>query len=352
MRRPAPLPPAAAARARDDAHERKSADEAVSARESPIVSVDERFPLKDQPAHQPPSPIVIPLPAAVEVVEGARRAGEVVETVPEPAGSDAADGASAVAEDIGIRQVWSASRARRKALRAEMRRFTGRQRRRRLLWIGGAAAVLLLVLGTLGAAYSPLFALERVRVVGTAQLDVAAVEASLADQVGTPLPLVDESAVKAALVAFPLVESYALEARPPHELVVRIVERTPVGVIQTRAGYTLVDAAGVALSTTQAPAAGRPLLTVEGGTESATFDAVGRVMRSLPAAIAAQVTAVSATTPDDVTLTLGGSNAQVVWGSAEDSALKATTLQSIMASRPPASVSVYDVSTPDVIVVR
>jgi hypothetical protein len=34
-------------------------------------------------------------------------------------------------------------------------------------------------------------------------------------------------------VKFPLVESYALEARPPHELVVRIVERTPIGSIQT-----------------------------------------------------------------------------------------------------------------------
>ena len=115
------------------------------------------------------------------------------------------------------------------------------------------------------------------------QLDAAAVEAALADQLGTPLPLVDESAVKAALVTFPLVESYSLEARPPHELVVRIVERTPIGLIQTRAGYTLVDAAGVALSTTATPPPGRPVVTVEGGTDSPAFEAVGQVMRSLPA---------------------------------------------------------------------
>jgi cell division protein FtsQ len=253
---------------------------------------------------------------------------------------------------VRLREVWAAARARRKALRAEVRRFTGRQRRRRLMWLGGAASVVLLVLATLGAAYSPLFAVQQIRIVGSETLDTLALEAALADQIGTPLPLVDESAVKAALVTFPIVESYTLEARPPHELVVRVVERTPIGLIQTRAGYTLVDAAGVALSTTETPAPGRPLVTVTGGTGSAAFESVGLVMRSLPDAIRDQVTAVAASTPDDVTLTLGGSNAQVVWGSAEDSAMKALVLDKAMIARPPASVSVYDVSSPSAIVVR
>ena len=139
---------------------------------------------------------------------------------------------------------------------------------------------MLLVLVTLGAAYSPLFAVEQIRVVGSQQLDAAAVEAALADQLGTPLPLVDESAVKAALVTFPLVESYTLEARPPHELVVRIVERMPIGLIETRAGYTLVDAAGVVLSTT-ADTRRRAVrcVTVAGGTGSPAFEAIGQVMR-------------------------------------------------------------------------
>ena len=67
---------------------------------------------------------------------------------------------------VRLRDVWAAARARRKALRAEVRRFTGRQRRRRALWLGGAASVVLLVLATLGAAYSPLFAVEQIRIVG------------------------------------------------------------------------------------------------------------------------------------------------------------------------------------------
>jgi cell division protein FtsQ len=343
MRRPPPLPPVTPV-----STERGRV-------EPDRVEPDEAEPDRIEPETLAP---VTPLaPSGIALATMQRPSGLTDATVTR---TDAAAGDAGVdiaaAEDaidpVRLRHVWSAARARRKALRAEMRRFTGRQRRRRLVWVGSLAAVVLLVLATLGAAYSPLFAVEQIRIVGADQLDTAAVQDALSGQMGTPLPLVDESAVKAALVGFPLVESYSLEARPPHELIVRIVERTPVGVIETRAGFTLVDAAGVALSTTQTPAAGRPLLSVEGGTDSAAFEAVGHVVRSLPDSILTQITAVSATTPDDVTLTLGGSNAQVVWGSDERSADKALRLEKMMISRPPATVSVYDVSSPDAVVVR
>ena len=310
MRRPAPLPPPS-----------EKTDEAANDSLAPVLPLTAPAPL--QPPPEPPGPAI-------------------------PEEDAPADGET----PVRLREVWAAARARRRALRAEVRRFTGRQRRRRLMWSAGAASVVLLVLATLGAAYSPLFAVERIRIVGTQTLDTRAVEAALRDQLGTPLPLVDESAVKAALVTFPIVESYSLEARPPHELVVRIVERTPIGLIQTRAGFTLVDAAGVALSTTAAPQPGRPIVSVEGGTSTPAFEAVGLVLRSLPESIRGQATAVSATTPDDVTITLGGSNAQVVWGSAEDSAMKALVLEKAMAARPPAAGTVYDVSSPSAIVIR
>ncbi|MDN3496077.1 FtsQ-type POTRA domain-containing protein [Planococcus sp. APC 4015] len=312
MRRPSPLP-------------QPPAPPAVDARRAPRI--DDALDADDARLTAPVIPITEPFPSI------------------ETSGPDAD-------EPVRLRQVWAAARARRRALRAEVRRFTTRQRRRRLVWAGAGASLVLLVLATLGAAYSPLFAVERITVVGATQLDVAAVESALSDQVGTPLPLVDESAVKAALVGFPLVESYALEARPPHDLVVRIVERTPIGYLETRAGFTLVDAAGVALATAAAPGADAPLLTVTGGVDRPAFEAVGHVMRSLPADIRTQVTAVSASTPDDVRLTLGGSNSAVVWGSAENSAEKVLALKAIMISRPPAGVSEYDVSSPSAVIVR
>lgn len=322
MRRPPPLPPTAGSAAGAGTRERPERGE--PARE-PDGLDDAETPGQTSPDDPALAP-VIPLDSFA------------------PAADDE--------DEVLLRDVWKAARARRRALRAEVRRFTVRQRRRRMLWIGAAASVLVLVLTTLAAAYSPLFGVERVTVVGASLLDAAAVEAALADQVGTPLPLVDESAVKAALVAFPLVQSYSLEARPPHELVVRIVERLPIGLVETRAGYTLVDAAGVALSTTETPEAGRPVLTVRGGTDSRAFRAVGQVMRTLPASIREQVTAISASTADDVTLTLGGADCDVVWGSAEDSAMKALVLEKVMAQRPPDTVQAYDVSSPHAVVVR
>jgi cell division protein FtsQ len=323
MRRPSPLPPPA----RGDA-------KPAGATRAGAATVDADVEERDAAP-------VIPLTARSSLPDG--------DATP-PDGGAGADAAGQ--ESIGWRDVWRAARARRKALRAEVRRFTARQRRRRAAWLGSAAAVVVLALATLGAAYSPLFAVETITVVGAEQLDEAEVTAALESQRGTPMPLVDESAVKAALIAFPLVESYTLEARPPHELVVRIVERTPIGVIDTRAGATVVDAAGVALSTSAEPPAGLPLIDIRGGVGSDAFLAAGQVMHSLPAAIRAQVTAVAATTPDDVTLTLGGTNTEVVWGSAEDSAQKAVVLEKIMTSRPPASVRQYDVSSPDAVVVR
>jgi cell division protein FtsQ len=251
-------------------------------------------------------------------------------------------------EPTSTRDVWRAARARRKALRSEIRRFTQRSRRRRIIWLSSIGAVVLLIGGSVAAAYSPLFAVEKITVVGAASLDPAAIEAALGEQVGTPLALVDTSEVKAALLAFPLIETYALEARPPHDLTVRIVERTPVGVIRSSAGYTLVDAAGVALSTTSDQPVGQPLIDVDGGVESPAFQSAGLVVRALPADVRAALTGVRATTANDVTLTLD-SGLTVVWGSAEESALKALTLSATMVKNPDAAS--IDVTSPDVAVV-
>jgi len=352
MRRPTPLP-APESKAEPDASERESdrgrqtappvrrvdPPRARDAAPAPTDATAGDLAASDEGATAPLMPLWVPT--------GDRGEPTAVPTAPVPDAEGAAPN-----DGVGVRDVWSAARARRRALRAEVRRFTARQRRRRITWAIVGGAMILLVLGTLGAAYSPLFAVEEISVVGTTTLDPAAVASALDGQIGTPLPLVDSSAVKAALVKFPLVESYSLEARPPHELVVRIVERTPIGSIQTGAGYALVDAAGVILSTTPQPIPGHPALTVEGGLSSPAFRAVGTVFRSLPDDIRAQVSAMSATSPNDVTLTLGATGTTVVWGNADDSMLKAKNLASIMAARPPSGASSYDVSSPSAIVVR
>lgn len=273
--------------------------------------------------------------------------------------SDAAEASSAADDatqevadthepELRSRDVWQAARARRRALRAEIRRFTKGTRRRRMIWIGSVGAVLALVAGCVAAAYSPLFAVERITVTGASALDPAVVEAALAGQLGTPLALVDDSAVKAALMTFPLIETYSLEARPPHDLTVRILERTPVGVIDSAGGFTLVDAAGVLLATLPQRPAGQPLLEIAGGTDSSAFASAGAVIRSVPAGIRDQLVTVTASSADDVTLHLT-SGTTVVWGSDERSPYKAKVLEAAMAARPDAAR--YDVSSPDAVVV-
>lgn len=261
---------------------------------------------------------------------------------------EASSGLEPEAQPTSARDVWRAARARRKALRAEIRRFTQRSRRRRIIWLSVIGAVLLLIGGSVAAAYSPLFAVQRITVVGATTLDPAAVEAALADQIGTPLALVSTSEVKAALLAFPLIETYALEAKPPNDLTVRIVERTPIGVIRSDAGYTLVDAAGVALATTTDQPPGQPLLDIDGGIDSRAFESTGLVIRSLPADVRAALTGVRASTADDVTLTLN-SGLTVIWGSSDESALKGLTLAAAMAANPGAAS--IDVTSPHVAVI-
>ncbi|WP_292908199.1 FtsQ-type POTRA domain-containing protein [Microbacterium sp.] len=295
-----------------------------------------------------PAPLPVDRENAREKEKPARsisRIREIEEPVDAP---DIVDEAVESEQPTSARDVWRAARARRRALRSEIRRFTQRSRRRRVLWLSVVGALILLIGGSVATAYSPLFAVQKITVVGATTLDPATVESALDAQLGTPLALVDTSKVKAALLAFPLIETYALEAKPPHDLTVRIVERTPVGVIRSDAGYTLVDAAGVVLSTTSDQPAGQPLLEITGGTDSRAFESAGLVVRSLPADVRAALTGVRASTADDVTLTLS-SGLTVVWGSEDESALKGVTLARAIALNPEAST--IDVTSPEVAVI-
>lgn len=277
------------------------------------------------------------------------------ETEAEALGSDlaaAGDDRDEPAVAVGWRDVWRAARAKRKALRREVRRFTGRARRRRLIWIVSLSSLAAIIAGSFIVAYSPLFAVQKITVTGTTSLDPAVVTQSLSEQLGTPLALVDQSAIKAALVTFPAVETYSVQARPPHELIVNIVERTPVGVVHTPAGYSLVDAAGVVLATTPEPPVGYPMFEVAGELGESTFRSAGMVMLSIPPSIRSSVAKVTATTPADVTLTLAPTGTQIIWGNADDSQIKAQVLEKAMLTRPVDTVSVYDVSSPTAIVMR
>ena len=245
----------------------------------------------------------------------------------------------------------AAQRARKRFERAEVRRFTGRTRRRRTAWILGAGSVVVAFGLIIGAAYSPLMALRTIEVVGTSRIPATDVSAALAGQIGTPLPLIETDLVKSELSQFTLIQSYVTESRPPGTLVVRIIERVPVGVLAGPTGFDLVDAAGVVIETTPVRTAGYPLIDAPNGIDSAGFTAAAAVLTVLPDSIRTQLDAVTAATTDDVTLSLLGGE-RVVWGSAEKSEYKAVVLAALLIGHPAGTVNEYDVSSPDSAVLR
>lgn len=245
----------------------------------------------------------------------------------------------------------AARRARKRFERAEVRRFTWRSRRRRTIWLVTLGSITVLLGGVIGAAYSPLMALRSIDVVGTERISSAQVVDALSGQLGTPLPLIDFSRVKSELSGFMLIQSFVTESRPPGTLVVRVVEREPIGVITSDAGFDLVDAAGVVIDSTADRPDGYPQIEAPDGVGSAGFRAAGAVIHALPASIRSELDSVQAATKDDVTLNLIG-GAKVAWGSAEQSDYKAVVLAALMVGHPVGSVNEYDVTSPDSAVLR
>lgn len=243
----------------------------------------------------------------------------------------------------------TAKRERKRWQRTQVRRFTARQRRRRRSWLIGIGAVLAVAVLAVLMAYTPIMSVREIRVEGAERVSAEALSQDLAGQLGSPFPMVDEGEIKAVLTGYPLIESYNVEARPPSTLVVRIVERRPIGVVAAEGGFEIVDAAGIVIERSAEHPAGFPLIEVDRLAEPAAFRAAAAVLRSMPAELLARVTTITATTRDDVSFGLSDSAARVLWGDDSEGAVKATLLEALMRAQPEATL--YNVTSTDVGVV-
>lgn len=251
------------------------------------------------------------------------------------------------------RRARAAARAARRAERAEVRRFTRRSRRRRILVLSSSGALVALVAGVGAVTVSPLMALTEITVTGAERLDPAAVTEALDEHTGTPLALLDHGAIRDDLRAFPLIRSYSTEVVPPHTLVVRLVERTPIGAVERADGVALVDAAGVVVDSTAERPPGVPLIEAgDADAESIAFRSAAAVLAALPADLVARIDVISATTRDDVTFSFADTGHRVRWGSAERSDYKARVLAAAIATSDQSVAWQYDVSAPDSLIAR
>lgn len=267
---------------------------------------------------------------------------------------------SPIAKRKAAEQAAADRRAYREAQKAlklhdrnESRRFTAHLRRRRIVLFAILGSVVGLAVFVGVGVFSPLMALRHISVTGTHRVSATQIEQSLEGQIGRPLPLVDTSLVVSVLAKQPLVKSYSLVSEPPDTLVVAVVERSPIGYLKTARGYALVDPAGVTLDVSDTMSSKYPLINVSGGSPTSHgFAPAISVLNALPASVAADVRTIEATSTDNVVLILKRTGVRVVWGSAEQSALKAVVLAQLMSHYHPSSHSVYDVSSPTSAVVR
>ncbi len=222
-----------------------------------------------------------------------------------------------------------------------------------MLALGLSATLVGLVVAVAVVTLSPLMALDEVEVIGTERLDTAEVAASLEAHLGTPLALLDESGIRDDLAEFRLIQSYSTEIVPPHTLVVRIVEREPVGAIEREGAVDLVDAAGVVVESAAERPEGIPIVRVESvDPDAPAFRGVASVLTALPNELRSRVDVITATTRDDVSFSMTGAGHEVIWGSDERSEFKARVLEAAIEATDQGVGWVYDVSAPDSLVVR
>jgi cell division protein FtsQ len=252
-------------------------------------------------------------------------------------------------DDRAIRSPGAQERAQRRIERAEARRFTRSSRRRRITWLSVGAIVLVLIAVLAVAIFSPVLALRTIRVEGASAVKASAVRNALDDQLGTPLALLDTGKIDRDLSHFILIRSYVTEIVPPNTLVVRIEERQPIGVIAEGNTYERVDPAGVVLGDS-ASRGGLPVIDIGSArVGSRAFQAAVEVLLAMPTSVSSKVETITASTLDNVSLTLAGTRHTVIWGSASQSDEKARVLAVLLGSQHCRSLKVLNITAPSVI---
>ncbi|MDN3020849.1 FtsQ-type POTRA domain-containing protein [Streptomyces sp. S.PB5] len=220
-----------------------------------------------------------------------------------------------------------------------------------------AVALVLLGAGSAWALYgSQWLRVERVTVSGTDVLTPAQVREAADVPLGSPLISVDTDAIEARLLRkLPRIDSVDVTRSWPHGIGLKVVERTPVLLVEEGGKFAEVDDGGVRFATVSQAPKGVPALELtvsESGSAAASLRRFGadrlvreavRVAGDIPAAVAKNTRTVKVRSYDDISLELSGGRT-VAWGSGEKGTAKARTLTALLKAAPDARY--FDVSVP------
>jgi cell division protein FtsQ len=234
--------------------------------------------------------------------------------------------------------------AERTALRSRQR-FARRQWRRRwLAWryvVAGLLVVALVVGGAWLVYFSNVLTVQRVDVQGQHLLSRQQVLTTAKVPAGEQLARLDVGAIAARLRSLAEVRTVDVSREWPDAVQIVIQERVAVAVIEIGGRLRGLDAEGVVFTEYKKAPPGLPRISSTSATSPDALREAATVVSALPKELAAMVDHVEVLTVDQITLVLKDQRI-VVWGSADDSALKADVLLKLL--RQPGRI--YDVSVP------
>ena len=232
-------------------------------------------------------------------------------------------------------------------------RFRAKPKQFRIVMFSLLGSLLALVLLVLATVFTPLLAVEDIRVSGVSKISEKAVVKAVNSQIGVPLPLVSSQAVAEALSDFSLIESFSIVSELPHTLHIAISERQPIAVVDIRGVSYLYDPAGVRIGEASYKDQ-YPRIAVTGEPKNnKAFALAIDVLLALPADLLPRVSQIDAKSKDDVTMQLRGSSGQrIIWGDSGQSALKSKVLAALIANQKKTDRVTFDVSSPTAPVVR
>ena len=233
-----------------------------------------------------------------------------------------------------------------RAGRRTRRRFARRQWARR--WLSLRYVLLVLaVVALVGTSiwlvfFSATLQVKRVEVVGNELLSDGRVR-ELADvPLGEQLALVDLGRARARVGSLAEVKSVDVTRTWPDGVRITVVERTAVAVVELGGRLRGLDADGVVFREYKAVPKGMPRVQPSGSAGTDALKEAATVVSALPKDLAGRVDHVEVETVDQITLVMRDQR-QVLWGSAEESALKAEVIDRLLAAQ---QATVYDVSVP------
>jgi cell division protein FtsQ len=233
-----------------------------------------------------------------------------------------------------------------RAARRTRRRFARRQWARR--WLSLRYVLVLLVLvGLAGSSvylvlFSSTLQVKRVEVVGNELLSDARIREVADVPLGDQLALVDLARADTRVGSLAEVRSVDVTRSWPDVVRIEVVERTAVAVVELAGRLRGLDEDGVVFREYRSAPQGMPRIRPGGAAGTDALKEAATVVSALPRDLVARVDHVEVATVDQITLVMRDQR-QVLWGSAEESELKAEVIDRLLAAE---QAPVYDVSVP------